>query len=74
MIDRAIEHLIDRHPWMNYGQAFALVMDSYERFKDQKKYFGDKNVNTLVNMDISIYGWTSEHKMRDKLAMLSEWI
>ena len=73
MTDAAITYLIKRHPWMNYGQALALVVDSYERFKDQKKYFGDRNVDTLINMDISIYGRTSEHKMRDKLAALAEW-
>ena len=73
MTDKAIEYLIDKHPWMNYAQAMALVVDCYERFKDQKKYFGEKNVATLMNIDICIYGRTSEDKMRDKLAALAEW-
>jgi hypothetical protein len=73
MTDAAITYLIKRHPWMDYSQALALVVDSYNRFKDQKKYFGDHNVITLVNMDISIYGRTPENKMRDKLAALAEW-
>ena len=47
MTDAAITYLIKQHPWMNYGQAMALVVDCYERFKDQKKYFGEKNVATL---------------------------
>ena len=73
MTDAAITYLIKQHPWMNYGQAMALVVDCYERFKDQKKYCGEKTVATLMNIDICIYGRTPEHKMRDKLAALAEW-
>ena len=36
MTNAAVTYLIKRHPWMDYGQALALVVDSYEKFKDQK--------------------------------------
>ena len=41
------EFLLKKHSWMNYGQAMALVVDAYERYKDQSKY-QPKNVQTLI--------------------------
>jgi len=58
---------------MGYAEAFVLIIDAYERFKDQRKYFGPKNVDTLMKITIGIYARTSEEEMRNKLAKLSEW-
>ena len=67
------EFLLKKHSWMNYGQAMALVVDAYERYKNQSKYHGPKNVQTLMNISIGIYA-RDEKKCRDKLAALAEWI
>ena len=71
MLDKAIEFLMEKHPWMTKSQAFILVFESYERNKPQDKYSGMGK--TLTNLDIGIYGRQSKKELQNKLAAISEW-
>ena len=73
MIDKAVEFLTEKQPWMTYDEAFALIIDAYERYDDQKKYHGYKTVNTLVDIDVRIYA-RDEDKAKDRLSVLAEWM
>tara|TARA_Y100000996_G_C22396241_1_gene591276 strand:+ start:595 stop:813 length:219 start_codon:yes stop_codon:yes gene_type:complete len=72
-MDKAIEWLTTEHEWMTYAEAMALVVDAYERFADQSKYHGPKNVDTLVGISVGIYA-RDEDRAKNKLAELAEWI
>jgi len=71
-MDEAISFLQERHPWMTYAEAVALIVDAYERNEPHNKY--SRMTNTLMRMDIDKFGLMSEHKLRDRLARIMEWI
>lgn len=71
-MDKAIAWLQKRHAWLSYAQAFALITDSYNRHQQEDKYSG--MTKTLVNMDVGIFGRESENQVRNRLAIIEEWI
>ena len=70
-MDKAVAALQAAHPWMNYGQAVALVVDSYKRHRSQSKHnFISK---TLMRVDIGIFARETKHQILNRLAVIREW-
>lgn len=71
-MDKAIAWLQEMHPWLSYAQGFALITDSFRRHAPQDRYCG--MAKTLVNMDVGIFGRETENQVRNRLAIIEEWI
>ena len=53
MLDHAIRELRAKHPWMTYEEAFALMMDAYNRFLPyNNKWCATK---TLIGISFGIF-------------------
>ena len=72
-VDRAIDFLIEKQPWMSRAAALALIVDAFNRFSSQKKYHGYKTVKTYVDIQIRIYA-RDEKQARNRLSVISEWL
>ena len=72
MLDIAIRELQSKHPWMLYEEAFALMMDSYERHFRNDKYCGMNKA--LMKIDFGIFLREDRHKLMNRLALISEFI
>ena len=70
-MDKAIDYLQSRHPWLTYAEGFALIMDSYHRHNPQNKYSG--MAKTLIDIDIRIFGRETRQQLGNRLAVIQEW-
>tara|TARA_Y100000015_G_scaffold42455_1_gene50016 strand:- start:1298 stop:1552 length:255 start_codon:yes stop_codon:yes gene_type:complete len=70
MFDKDAINLTFAHPWMTVSDAKLLFSDAYERFKDQKKYHGQKTVWTLMNMSYGIWQREPEEYVRARLDLI----
>ena len=70
-MDKAIDYLQSVHPWITYAECFALITDSYNRYKLQDKYSG--MTRTLVDIDIRIFGRQKREQLMDRLYVIKEW-
>tara|TARA_R100001509_G_scaffold87555_1_gene49870 strand:- start:81 stop:296 length:216 start_codon:yes stop_codon:yes gene_type:complete len=70
-MDKAVAHLQAAHPWLQYGQAVALVVDSYKRHNPQNKYscIG----KALMRVDIGIFARETKEQILNRLAVIREW-
>ena len=72
MIDVAIQELQAKHPWMLYQEAFALLMDSYQRHFAANKYCG--MTRTLMQVDFGIFLREDRDKLLNRLAIIQEFL
>ena len=70
-MDKAIEFLQGKHPWLTYAEAFALIEDSWLRHADQDKYSG--MAKTLLDIDIRIFGRETRDQLMNRLCVIQEW-
>ena len=70
-MDKAVAYLQAAHPWLEYGQAVALVVDSYKRHNSQNKYscIG----KALMRVDVGIFARETKHQVLNRLAVIREW-
>tara|TARA_R100001510_G_scaffold8633_1_gene6657 strand:- start:265 stop:480 length:216 start_codon:yes stop_codon:yes gene_type:complete len=70
-MDKAVAYLQAAHPWLEYGQAVALVVDSYKRHNPQSKYscIG----KALMRVDVGIFARETKHQVLNRLAVIREW-
>lgn len=70
MLDEAIRKLQAKHPWMLYEEAFALMIDAYQRALPwNNKWCATK---TLVGISFGIFLREDEHQLRNRLARIQE--
>ena len=72
MLDAAIAKLQAKHPWMQYEEAFALMMDAYHRALPYNNKF--QATKTLVGISFGIFLREDEYLLRNRLAKISEFI
>ena len=72
MIDKAIEWLQEKHPWLSYAEAFALIVYAWEEYEPHNKYCG--MAPTLLRMHIDILGRETEDYVRNRLSVVQEWL
>ena len=72
MLDTAIKQLQAKHPWMLYAEAFALLMDSYERHSPENKYSG--MTKTLMKIDFGIFLREDRNKLLNRLSLIQEYV
>ena len=70
-MDKAVALLQAAHPWLEYGQAVALVVDSYKRHNPKYKY--SCLTKTLMRIDIGIFARETKHQVLNRLAVIREW-
>ena len=72
MLDTAIAKLQEKHPWMLYEEAFALMMDAYDRALPwDNKWSATK---TLIGISFGIFLREDEYQLRNRLARIQEFI
>lgn len=71
-MDKAIEFLQEKHPWLTYAQGVALIVDSHERHLPYNNKFGA--TKTLVDMDVRRFGRETRHEVENRLAVIAEWL
>ena len=71
-MDKAIEFLQEKHPWLTYAEGFALIVDSHKRHLPYNNKFGA--TKTLVDMDVRLFGRETSDKIKDRLAVIAEWL
>ena len=69
-MEQAAINLTLVHEWMTVAEARLLLHDAYMRYRSQKRFFGWKNVETLIGIDYGIWQRTSEEHLRAKLDLL----
>ena len=72
MLDEAIKELQEKHPWMLYEEAFALLVDSYQRHLPHNKYSG--MTRTLMKIDFGIFLREDRDKLLNRLAIIQEYV
>ena len=63
-------HLTFVHPWMTVSDARLLFTDAFERFQSYKKYYGWKNVWTLMNISYGVWQRESEEYLKTRLDLI----
>ena len=72
MLDHAIRELRAKHPWMTYEEAFALMMDAYNRFLPyNNKWCATK---TLIGISCGIFLREDKHQLKNRLAVIQEFM
>ena len=72
MLEKCIEFLIHKHPWLTQKEAFALVMNGYDRYSSHNKYSG--MAKTLMSIYMGILGRESRDQVMNRIAVIEEWI
>ena len=72
MLDLAIRELQSKHPWMLYEEAFALMVDSYNRHKSEQRFSGMNKA--LMKIDFGIFLREDRNKLMNRLAVIQEFI
>ena len=72
MTDKCIEWLRDKHSWLSYAEALALLVYAWEKYEPHNKYCG--MAPTLMRMHIDILGRESEAQVRNRLSVVQEWM
>jgi len=70
MFEKDAINLTFVHPWMTVSDALLLFEDAYEKFKNQKKYHGQKTVSTLMNISYGIWQREPENYVRARLDLI----
>lgn len=72
MLDDAIAKLQAKHPWMTYAEAFALMIDAYQRALPHNNKF--QATKTLVGISFGIFLREDKHQLKNRLAKIAEFM